>query len=120
MSTLQNGFREQKYFQCNVCEQSFDSSRALAIHTSAKYTHDGLQQNEFSEIVFICNHCNKKFRSQKSLYNHRRIAKHLLDGVVITGEAMEAAPEEAQDVYSRNGHAFEMGYHMRKNALLNF
>ena len=54
--------------------------------------------------MFICNHCNKTFRSQKSLYNHRRNAKHPLDGVVITEEAMEAAPEEAQDVYSSNGH----------------
>ena len=91
-------------FKCNVCEQSFDTSRALAIHTSAKYKHDGLQRNELNEIVFICNHCNKTFRSQKSLYNHRRIQKHPLDGVVITGEAMEATTEEVQDVYSSNGH----------------
>ena len=61
----------------------------------------GLRVNE---IVFICNHCNKTFRSQKSLYNHRSIAKYPLDGVIITGEAMETAPEEAQDVYSSNGH----------------
>ena len=94
----------QNIYKCNVCEQSFDSSRALAIHTSAKYTHDGLQRNELNEIVFTCNYCNKTFRSQKSLYNHRRNAKHPLDGVVITGEAMEAAPEEAKDVYSSNGH----------------
>ena len=87
-------------FKCNVCEQSFDSLRALEIHTSAKYTHDGLQRNELNEIVF--NHCNKTFRSQKSLYNHRRIAKHSLGGVVITGDAMEAAPEEAKDVYTSN------------------
>ena len=51
----------------------------------------------------ICNHCNKTFRSQKSLYNHRRNAKHPLDGVVITEEAMETESEEAQDVYSSNG-----------------
>ena len=91
-------------FKCNVCEQSFDTSLALAIHTSAKYKHDGLQRNELNEIVFICNHCKKTFRSQKSLYNHRRIQKHPLDGVVITGEAMEATTEEVQDVYSSNGH----------------
>ena len=102
MSVHQNGFREQKY--CNVCEQSFDTPRALAIHTSAKYTHDGLQRNELNEIVFTCNHCNKTFRSQKSLYNHRRIAKHQLDGMAITGAAMEPTPEEAQDVYSSIGH----------------
>ena len=89
-------------FKCNVCEQSFDTSRALAIHTSAKYKHDGLQRNELNEIVFICNHCKKTFRSQKSLYNHRRIQKHPLDGVVITGEAMEATTEDVQKVYSSN------------------
>ena len=89
-------------FKCNVCEQSFDSSRALAIHTSAKYTHDGLQRNELNEIVFICNHCNKTFCSQKSLYNYRRTAKYPLDGVVIAGNAMETASEE--DVYASNGH----------------
>ena len=55
----------QSIYKCNVCEQSFDTARALAIHTSAKYTHDGLQLNKLNEIVFICNHCNKTFRSQK-------------------------------------------------------
>ena len=93
----------QNIYKCTVCEQSFDTARALAIHTSAKYTHDGLQRNEINEIVFICNHCNKTFRSQKSLYNHRRVAKHPLDGVVVTGEAMEPTPEEVQDVYASNG-----------------
>ena len=91
-------------FKYNACEQSLDTLRALAIHTSAKYTHDGLQLNELNEIVFICNHCNETFRSQKSLYYHRRIAKHPLDGVVTTGEEMETAHEEAQDVHSSNGH----------------
>ena len=91
-------------FKCNVCDQSFSTSRALSVHTSAKYKHDGLQRNELNEIVFICNHCKKTFRSQKSLYNHRRIQKHPLDDVVITGEAMEATTEEVQDVYSSNGH----------------
>ena len=62
------------------------------------------QRNELNDIMFICNHCNKTFRFQKSLYNHRRKAKHQLDGVVVTGEAMEAAHEEAQDVYLSNGH----------------
>ena len=95
--------KTQNIFKCNVCEQSFDSPRALAIHTSAKYTHGGLQGNERNEIMFICNHCNKTFRSQKSLYNHRRNAKHPLDVVVITEEAMKTASEEAQDVYSSNG-----------------
>ena len=89
--------------KCNVYEQLFDSSRALAIHTSAKYTHDGLQRNELNEIVFICNHCNKTFRSQKSLYNYRRTTKYLLDGVVVTGKAMVPTPEEVQDVYTSNG-----------------
>ena len=90
-------------FKCNVCEQSFDTSRALAIHTSAKYKHDGLQRNELNEIVFVCNHCNKTFRSQKGLYNHRRIAKHPIDGAGNAAEAMETTLEEAQDVYASNG-----------------
>ena len=90
-------------FKCNVCEQSFDTTRSLAIHTSAKYTHDGLQRNELNEIMFISNYCNRTFRSQKSFYNHRRTAKHPLDDVVVTGEAMEPTTEEVQDVYTSNG-----------------
>ena len=57
--------KNQNIYKCSVCEQSFDTARALAIHTSAKYTHDGLQRNERNEIMYICNHCNKTFRSQK-------------------------------------------------------
>ena len=90
-------------FKCNVCEQSFSTSRALSVHTSAKYKHDGLQRNELNEMVFVCNHCNKTFHSQKSLYNHRRIAKHPINGAVNTAEAMESTLEEAQDVYASKG-----------------
>ena len=91
-------------FKCNVvCDQSFSTSRALSVHTSAKYKHDGLQRNELNEMVFVCNHCNKTFHSQKSLYNHRRIAKHPINGAVNTAEAMESTLEEAQDVYARKG-----------------
>ena len=90
-------------FTCNVCEQSFDSSRALAIHTSAKYTHDGLQRNELNEIVFVCNICNKTFRSQKSLYNHRRIAKHAMDGVAITEEGIKTEIVQPEESYTSSG-----------------
>ena len=78
-------------FKCNVCDQSFSTSRALSVHTSAKYKHDGLQRNELNEMVFVCNHCNKTFHSQKSLYYHRRNVKHAIDGVADVGEAMESA-----------------------------
>ena len=90
-------------FKCNVCDQSFSTSRALSIHTSAKYKYDGLQRIELNEMVFVCNHCNKTFHSQKSFYNHRQVAKHPIDDVVNTAEAMESTLEEAQDVYASKG-----------------
>ena len=46
--------------------------------------------------------CNKPFSSRRSLYHHRRVAKHAIDGVADVGGAMESASEEAQDVYSSN------------------
>ena len=94
---------ESKIFKCNVCEQVFNTALALSRHAHAKYTHDGLQRNELNEVVFVCNHCNKTFHSQKSLYNHRRIAKHPINGAVNTVEAMESTLEEAQDVYASKG-----------------
>ena len=94
---------ESKIIKCNVCEQSFDTPRALSIHNSAKYSHDGLQRNERNEIVFICNICNKTFRSQKSLYNHRRNLKHAVDDMNVTEEAMETAPMQAEQVYTSSG-----------------
>ena len=90
-------------FKCNVCDQSFSTSRALSVHTSAKYKHDGLQRNELNEMVFVCNHCNKTFHSQKSLYYHRRNVKHAIGGAVNSAEAMETTLEEAQDVYASKG-----------------
>ena len=101
---------QSKIFKCDVCEQSFNTSHGLSAHVNAKYSHDGLQRNELNEMVFICNICNKPFSSQRSLYHHRRVAKHAIDGVADVGEAMESASEEAQDVYSSllkrllNGH----------------
>ena len=94
---------ESKIFKCNVCEQVFNTALALSRHAHAKYTHDGLQRNELNEVVFVCNHCNKTFHSQKSLYNHRRIAEHPIDGAVKTAEAMESTLEEAPDVYASKG-----------------
>ena len=64
---------ENKIFKCSVCEQSLETKCALSFHTSAKYKHGGLQ---------------------KSLYNHRRIAKHAIDGMAVTGEATDTAAEE--------------------------
>ena len=90
-------------FTCNVCDQSFDTSRALSNHTSAKYSHDGIQRNELNEIVFVCNICNKTFRSQKSLYNHRRSSKHAIDGVAITEEGMETEIEQPEEHYTSSG-----------------
>ena len=94
---------ESKIFKCNVCEKVFNTALALSRHAHAKFTHDGLQRNELNEVVFVCNHCNKTFHSQKSLYNHRRIAKHPIDGAVKTAEAMESTLEETPDVYASMG-----------------
>ena len=94
---------QSKIFKCDVCEQSFNTSRGLSAHMNAKYSHDGLQRNELNEMVFICNICNKTFSSQRSLYLHRRLAKHAIDDVVDAGEAMDSAPGEVQDDYSSNG-----------------
>ena len=96
---------QSKIFNCNVCEQSFDTSRELSIHNSGKYTHDGLQRNERNEIVFICNICNKTFRSQRSLYNHRRISKHaLMDSTLEPAVNMiESMKEPAENIYSSDG-----------------
>ena len=90
-------------FKCNVCEQTFNTSRGLSAHMNAKYSHDGLKRNELNEMVFICNICNKTFSLQRSLYLHRRLAKHAIDDVVDAGEAMDSAPGEVQDDYSSNG-----------------
>ena len=103
-------------FKCNVCEQSFDSSRALAIHTSAKYTHDGLQRNELNEIVLTCNYCNKTFRSQKSLYNHRRIKKNIRLMMWLSQEKQEKKHLNKHKTSTEAMDKFEMRYHTRKNA----
>ena len=96
---------QSKIFNCNVCEQSFETSRALSIHNSGKYTHDGLQRNERNEIVFICNICNKTFHSQRSLYNHRRISKHtLIDSMTEPAvNKIKSMEEPAENIYSSDG-----------------
>ena len=86
-------------FTCKFCEKSFDTSRGLSAHMN-----DGLHRNELNEIVYMCNHCYTTFSSQRSLYLHRRLAKHAIDDVADAGEALDSAPGEEQDVYSSNGH----------------
>ena len=90
-------------FKCNVC-----SSR-LAHRVRYQLTP------EQSILTTACNETNstkwcssvttaiRPFALKKSLYHHRRIAKHPIGDVVNAGEAIESTPEEAQDVYSSNG-----------------
>ena len=101
------------------CEQSFNTSHGLSAHVNAKYYHDGLQRNELNDMVFICNIYNKPFSSQRSLYHHRRLAKHAIDCMTDVGEAKESITEEAQVVYSNNGRIRNEISH-EKNVWLNF
>lgn len=71
-NSLKSSRPKTKRFQCKICASEFPKQVSLAAHMNL---HRSSMRNPL-ELTFKCKECNEMFRSNGSLWNHRK-TKHL-------------------------------------------
>ena len=92
-------------FSCDVCGKTCLSQNALSKHKNTLRVHEGLRRNEKNEIEFVCNVCDKVFKSRLGFYKHH-CTKHRanVDALAESTEVvMETTPVKEEDGYESDG-----------------
>ena len=93
-------------FSCDVCGKTCLNQNALTKHKNTLRVHEGLRRNEKNEIEFVCNVCDKVFKSRLGFYKHH-CTKHRanVDALAESTEViMGTTPVKVEDEYESDGN----------------
>ena len=93
-------------FSCDVCGKTCLNQNALSKHKNTLRVHEGLRRNEKNEIEFVCNVCDKVFKSRLGFYKHH-CTKHRanVDALAESTEVViGTTPVKVEDEYESDGN----------------